>query len=278
MRKFIYLSIVFFTLLSFTNKDKNLKITYLANCGYLYQYNRAKVLIDPFGTQYGNFFFLPSDETKKNIVKGNDPFNHIDLFLITHIHGDHFNARLTENFLLNNSRAKMICPMQVYQQMKDSCVAFSDIESRIICPGLAMNKSKRIKINGIPVTAIRMQHGTNRSLEGISYADYTNYEKTENYGYLIHFNSKTIFHQGDGCLKINSEALQNIDCHPDFAYLSYFDWDSISLDILKKKLGAQNVIFMHGTKPGKEKETEEFGKISADLLFFDKELESKSFK
>ena len=279
MRKFSknYLLILIIALCGFTGHKKELKITYLANCGYLYQSDKSKVLIDPFGTEYGNFFYLPSEETKRNILHGNFPFNKVDLLLITHIHGDHFNAKLAESFLLNNGKAKMICPPQVCEQMKDSCSNFAKVESQIICPYLSMNETKRIKINDFSVTAIRMQHGTNRSLEGVSSSDYTDYEKTENFGYVIHFNKKNVFHQGDACLKINEKALKNIDCLIDIAHLSYFDWDTASLSILKEKLGARNIIFMHGTKPGKELKSEQFKEIKPQLIFFDQELKSRIF-
>ena len=273
----LYLLVLIVTLSGFTTQKKGLKITCLANCGFLYEGDKSKVLIDPFGTEYGNFFYLPSDETKKGIIKGDIPFDNINLLLITHIHGDHFNAKLTESFLLNNKRAKMICPSQVYKQMKDSCKNFARIMSQIVSPNLSINESKAMKINGISVRAIRMQHGTNRSLEGVNYSDYSDYEKTENFGYVIHFNKQTIFHQGDGCLKINEKALKNIDCSINIAHLSFFDWDSTSLNILKKDLKVEKVIFMHGTKPAKELESEQFKNIAAQLLFFKRELESHFF-
>jgi L-ascorbate metabolism protein UlaG (beta-lactamase superfamily) len=279
MKKFnkLYLLILIITLSGFTNQKKELKITYLANCGFLYEGDKSKVLIDPFGTKFGKTFFLPSNETKTNIIKGNVPFDDIDLLLITHIHGDHFNAKLTGTFLLNNPKAKMICPSQVYIQMKDSCISFAQIKSQITSPNLTIGESKKIKINGITVTVIRMQHGTNRSLDGLSYSDYTDYEKTENFGYIIHFDKKNIFHQGDGCLKINEKALKNIDCSVNIAHLSFFDWDSTSLNILKKDLKAEKFIFMHGTKPAKELESEQFKNIAPQLIFFKRELESQIF-
>lgn len=274
--KFYWLFLIF-TLSGFSNQKKEIKITYLANCAYLYESDKSKVLIDPFGTDYENFFYLPSNKTIKNIIKGNIPFDKIDILLITHIHGDHFNAKLTESFLLNNSSVKMICPSQVYMQMKDSCNSFAQIKSQIISPGLSVGESEKIKINGISVISIRMQHGTNRSLEGVSSSDFTDYEKTENFGYVFHFDKESVFHQGDACLKTNEKALKNIDCSIDIAHLGYFDWDSISLNILKKDLKAETVIFMHGTKPAKELESEQFKEVKPQIVFFNQELESKIF-
>ncbi len=275
--KRIYLLVLIVVVSGFDAPERGLKITYLANCGYLYECDKSKVVIDPFGTEYGSFFFLPSDETRDRIVWGKPPFDKIDLLLITHIHGDHFNARLAENFLLNNRDAKMICPPQVYRQMQDSCKSFAKVKLQIVCPELAMGELKQMRIKGVRVSAVRMQHGTSRSLEGVSYKDYTEYEKTENYGYLIRFEDKTLFHQGDGCLKINEKALQRIKCRVDIAHLSYFDWDSTSLALVHRYLGAKKVVFMHGTKPAKELKSEEFKKIAPELVFFKEEMESRDF-
>jgi L-ascorbate metabolism protein UlaG (beta-lactamase superfamily) len=258
--------------------NEPVKVTYLGNCGFMYESGTFKILIDPFGTEFGNFFFLPSEDTKSKIIDGLQPFNNIALLLITHIHGDHFNLHLAENFLLKNKEAKMICPRQVYTQMKDSCRNFSLIEKQIISPQIQFNESKEIIINGIRLTAIRMQHGTNRSLDGIDYSQYTDYEKTENFGYVVHLGISNIFHHGDGCLKINRNALNTIKSPITIAHLGYFDWDSTSLDILKKDLHADKIIFMHGTTPGKELETEQFKKIESQLEIFKQESESKVFE
>lgn len=274
--RFYWMSIAL-VLFGFRQPKNDLKITYLANCGYLYESDMEKVIIDPFGTEFGNFFYLPSAKTRTDIVQGNKPFENIDLLLITHIHGDHFNALLAEKFLLMNPKTKMICPPQVYKQMRDSCIDIARINSQIISPKIDINASKKITVNGIKIMAIRMQHGTDRSLEGIDSKDYTEYEKTENFGYVINIENHNIFHQGDACLKINREALKRINRPVDIAYLSYFDWDSISLNILKEEIKAKSVIFMHGTKPGKELSTEQFQRIKPQLVFINQELESKIF-
>ena len=272
------LIVLIFTLLGCTSSKEDLKVTYLSNCGFLFETQSLKVLIDPFGTEFGNLFYLPTSETKINIEKGNTPFDNIDLVLITHIHGDHFNPFVAEKFLQNNKNAKMICPPQVFKQIKDSSVNFKQIEKQITSPQISMYDLETIEINNISVTAVRMQHGTDRSLQGIDYDDYTDYEKTENFGYLINFEKKVIFHQGDACLKINELAINKLNRNVDVAHLSYFDWDSTSYHLLKEKFRVDNIIFMHGTKSGKELETEEFKIIEPKLVFFKQELESRIFE
>lgn len=62
----------------------------------------------------------------------------------------------------------------------------------------------------------------------------------------------------DACLKFNKLAINKLNRKVDIAHLSFFDWDSISYNLLKENLHVKNIIFMHGTKPGKELETNEF--------------------
>jgi len=257
-----------------TFKKESLKVTYIANCSFLYEAADRKVLIDPFGTEYGNYFYLPSMTNRSKLIEGLPPFDNIDLILITHVHGDHFNPFLAENFLINNRETKMVCPPQVYQQMQDSCHQFFQIESQLVSQPLDMHESKSLNVNHIPITAIRLQHGTTRSLEGIDYKDYTEYEKTENWGYVIHVANNTIFHQGDGSLKINEQALIKIKEKIDVAYLSFFDWDSTSFQLIQNDLHPNKIMFMHGTIPGDELTKSDFKTVEPQLTFFAKELDS----
>lgn len=253
-----------------TNDNQNIEIIALNNCSYLYRYGKNKLLIDPFGTDFGRYFFLTSDSTLKKLGNGEAPFKGVETVLITHIHGDHFNPFLAETFLQKHNSSKMVCPPQVLHLMKDSCRNFNSIEDRIISPELAMAQTQNLTINDVPLTVVRMQHGTDRSLEGIDYSNFTDYEKTENFGYVIRLNNKTIFHQGDGCLNINGEALNALSLDVNVAYLSFFDWDSISYQILKDQMLADTIIFMHGTRPADELQKLEFIPVKSKIFFFSK--------
>lgn len=269
------LSVLLF--LSGCTGNRELRQTFIANCGFFYESGPQKVLIDPFGTQYGGFFYLPSAETLNKIASGESPFDNVDLLLTTHIHGDHFDPFLTEKFMLNNQKAKMVCPPQVLKMLKDSCIHFNEFSTRIISPELQMTESKTIKLKDIPITIIRMQHGSPRDLTALETADYNEYEKTENFAYVIDFSGKKVFHQGDAFLRFNKQALKNIEGPLKIAYLSFFDWDSASYELVKNDLQAENIVFMHGTKPAEELEREEFKRVKSQVLFFE-ELETAIFK
>jgi hypothetical protein len=69
-------------------------------------------------------------------------------------------------------------------------------------------------------------------------------------------------------LKINAKALRKIDCNINLAHLGCFDWNSTFLNIVKRDLHADKVVFVHGTIPAQELKTEEFKKIALRLVFF----------
>jgi L-ascorbate metabolism protein UlaG (beta-lactamase superfamily) len=106
-------------------------------------------------------------------------------------------------------------------------------------------------------------------LTTLEQSDYNDYEKTENYAYVILLNKKRIFHQGDTDLKFNREALSAVKKPLDIAYLSFFDWDSASYSLLKNELQAKNIVFMHGTKPAEELNRDKFKDVKSEILFFD---------
>ncbi len=252
-------------------------VTYLGNCGFLYANEKDKVLVDPFGTEYGNFFHLPSSNTLSQVNRSRPPFDGIDLLLITHIHGDHYTPSLVEEFLKNNSNTRAVLPPQVLKDMQKKCGDFTKISAQIISPELKMNESRKLRVNDVELTVVRMQHGARRDISKVPSSEYTEYEKTENYGYIFTIGKKKVFHQGDGCLKLNEEVINAIG-DVDFGHLSFFDWDVTSFDILKNKLHANWVIFMHGTIPGEEFKREAFKETYPKLIKFEKELDCKDFR
>jgi L-ascorbate metabolism protein UlaG (beta-lactamase superfamily) len=267
-----------FLLFENTAGSDSLQITYLANTGFMYQCEDAKVMVDPFGQKYGEAFYLPSEELVQKILAGISPFDSMDLLLISHLHEDHFNFSLAEKFLLNNKKAMMICPPQVGELMRDSCKNYSQINEQIIAPEIPMNGSQNITVNCVPVRIIRMQHGTNRNLEGVPWEEYSEYEKTQNYAFLVDLNARKVFYQGDASIKNNGKALTQLDGKLDAAHLGYFDWDTTSFNLLKDELKVENIIFMHETRSGDEfKNNDELKRIQHDIVRFDKEGECRAF-
>ncbi len=264
-------------LVGFTPPEDSLKITYIGNCGFLYENKNRKIIIDPFGTQYGEVFELPSSQLTGKIVAGLPPFDNIQLLLISHFHGDHFDSKLTEQFLLHNKSAILICPSQVLKVLKDSCRNLELIKSRIIIPSMENGKFDSVQLKGLNLKVLKLQHGSTRNFETLSYSEYTDYEKTENFGFVFQMSGKYVFHQGDGSLKLNRNLIKSINTKLDIAHLGFFDKDSTSLSLLYNVMKARNIIVMHSFKPDKSAESEKLKKLNGNLIVYDKELDFRKF-
>ncbi len=78
-------------------------VTYLANEGVMISDGASVVLIDPlFENDFGTYQSL-SDAQQQAIVNGEGRYDGIDLVLISHEHGDHFDAPLLTELLLNDA-------------------------------------------------------------------------------------------------------------------------------------------------------------------------------
>jgi L-ascorbate metabolism protein UlaG (beta-lactamase superfamily) len=264
-------------LVGLTPPEDSLKITYIGNCGFLYENKNFKIIIDPFGTQYGELFQLPSSQLMGKIVAGLPPFDNVQLLLISHFHGDHFDSKLTEQFLLHNKSAILICPSQVLNVLKDSCRYLESIKSRIIIPSMENGKFDSVQLKGLNLKVLKLQHGSTRNLETLSYSEYTDYEKTENLGFVFQMSGKYVFHQGDGSLKLNRNLIKSINTKLDIAHLGFFDKDSTSLALLYNVMKARNIIVMHSFKLDKSAESEKLKKLNGNLIVYDKELDFRKF-
>ena len=264
-------------LVGFTPPQDSLKITYIGNCGFLYENKNSKIIIDPFGTQYGEVFQLPSSQLTHKIVTGLPPFDNVKLLLISHYHGDHFDSKLTEQFLTNNKSAILICPSQVMKVLKDSSRSFESIKSRIVTPAVKNGKYETVKLKGVQLMVLKLQHGSNRNLDKLSSDEYTDYEKTENFGFVFQLTGKYVFHQGDGSLKLNQNLIKSINQKFDIAHLGFFDKDTTSLSLLYNVMKARNIIVMHSVKNGKDLEIDKLRKFNRNVLVFDHELDFRKF-
>lgn len=86
-----------------TIADKNIKITYISNEGFLIEVGSNSILIDAlFGDKQYGFCDIPDSSQIKSMRNAEDIFEDIDLITATHRHIDHFYAPFVIDHLLNN--------------------------------------------------------------------------------------------------------------------------------------------------------------------------------
>ncbi|KUO60446.1 MAG: hypothetical protein APF84_06195 [Gracilibacter sp. BRH_c7a] len=176
-------------------------ITYVANAGVLLSFDGKKILIDALCDSRLPIYKNTSADICNKIIKGIAPYDNIDLMLITHNHGDHFDAKMIGRFLEQNYDTLVISTDRVVSELR-SCI-FDPKDPRLIEVNPQLYCAERIRIKGIDIQAISMAH------DGKEYSD------VKNLAFLIEY-GRTILHVGDAApTKNNYQALKggqyNID-------------------------------------------------------------------
>lgn len=84
-----------------------LVLNYVANEGVLVSSGDAKVLIDSLFDKPNKEYRAPSSAVLEQIIRGEAPYDGVDLLLVTHNHADHFDPVLAARYL--ETSAKPIC-------------------------------------------------------------------------------------------------------------------------------------------------------------------------
>ena len=246
MKKLITLLMLF--TFNLVRAEVPVKITYIANAGFMYSYKDKNILIDAlFNNSFGEYL-VPSNELKNKIIKGESPFEHVDLFLVTHNHGDHFYAPDVIDFLKNHDETILISPTtagsQCFSEEKNISKQVRNIESDV---GAAVEES----INDIHIKIFRLKHlGDDDGL------------KTTNLAYLVNFNGIKILQMGDITIEHSKSLIEKFkweDETIDILFVSYFDLSDVSANYIKEVIKPKKIIALH--IPPKE-----FSKVKSDFL------------
>ncbi|MBL4836083.1 MAG: MBL fold metallo-hydrolase [Kordiimonadaceae bacterium] len=169
----------------------DLTLCHIANAGFFAEASGQAVVIDAVlkRDDYDGSFALPSAQTLQTLQNGTHTFSNVKLALVSHLHGDHFDAKATLHHLKSNPKVAYVMPSSAYDLLiaaglpeahKDRVHAIMPDEE---------NSPKKLEINGISLTIFRIDHGPNMP---------------QNLGYKVTLAGKTVFHTGD----INASAEQ----------------------------------------------------------------------
>ena len=162
--------------------ERGLKLTHIANSGFLIESGGKKVIIDALFSEGFGVYSTPHESTIGKIINGKVPFNDIDLMLITHDHADHFSDSLVALYLINNKKSLAVVPPLVIQSMKKH-EDFEAFNNQLIQIGQNNRLIDSLNFKDITVTAFQLPHGNRNDIENI--------------GYLIEIEGFKIFHSGD---------------------------------------------------------------------------------
>jgi len=167
-----------------TTTQDPLVLTYVANMGVLLSAGDSKVLIDGLFDKQNRIFRTPAPETIESIMKGEPPFEGLDLVLVTHNHSDHFDAALAVRYMEARPEPFLMAPSDAVEMMQKASHDWSRISSRVISVDLKVGEYVKRDVARIPLTIGRTLHDS--------------YLKTPmNLVYLIGINGWQVFHEGD---------------------------------------------------------------------------------
>ena len=161
-----------------------LTITFLANEGVMISSGSRKVLIDALFTYYGRGYAVPSDTTQSALASASAPFDGVDLVLVTHRHGDHFDPRPVASHLRANPRATLVTSQQVIDSLRRHAPAGAIPAARTLARTTEPGVFRREVVNGIAVDVLGLSHGTR-------------HRDVEHLGYIVELGRRRVLHVGD---------------------------------------------------------------------------------
>lgn len=286
--------VVFFVLLfsaffcyskSITVNDKKVKITYIANEGFLIQSGNKSILTDAlFGENKLVFCDIPDSIQIKNMKEASGRFAHVDIVTASHHHVDHFHAPFVESHLLNNPSAQFISTQQAITKLTKT-ENYHIFKNRAISITPQMLSFVDTIINGIGLKVYRLEHGPYYIQDPETGIKTNKHHDVQNLGFLFTLNGIKIFHGGDSgaaCLA-DYEHFHLEKENIDIALVSRgFMWstESSGIPILQKLINPGHIILMHIQNDRNSKfraVADSLQEIFPDVTVFNNKMDSRVF-
>ena len=257
--------------------QKECKITYISNEGFLIEIEGAKVIIDAlFDKINGDWCDSPSEEIIETMRKSERPFDNIDIIAITHKHSDHFNESIVVNHLLSNPKGIVLCPKQVGEILINN-PSYEKFKDRIISLTPKMFCDTTIMVSNIPIRILRLEHSHNMIDDSISGTKINKHQNIENVGYVFNIDGIKIFHCGDtNPLNMEEYSIFSLDKEEiDIAFLErlFYAFGEQGNEVINKYIKPKNIIVMH-INPNNMSLYADYFKEQKEIKIFNKKMES----
>lgn len=274
---------------SFSNEKiqqkKDIKITYIANDGFLIKVNDKTILIDAiFGDKAYEFCDIPDTSILKWMKNAKQEFENVDIIAATHCHNDHFYAPFVSEHLLNNKKGKFISCRQTMEKLADTN-DYEAIKPQVIEITPDSLTHQDTVINGIDVRVFRLMHGPYYIEDPETGKRINRHQNIQNLGFLFTIDGVKIFHAGDSspsCIsdyehfRLDKEKI-------DIAFLGRgFMWssDCEGIDVIRKYINPKHIILMHIHHDQNKKFidiAEALKNEFPSVMIFEKQMESKTY-
>jgi uncharacterized protein (TIGR02145 family) len=210
-----------------------LDVTYIGNAGFMIQSGGKKVLVDALfeGTTE---VLGPSPELLAQMTGGSGPFADVDLLLVTHPHGDHFNPKLVIEFLRHHAGCKLVAHTQVVDRLRNE-EGFAQIEKQIHEVKQEPGAFEHLSLNGINLDALCLYHMSADS-------------SMKNLAFIVELGGARFLHMGDSSIDQSEAHLNNypFERSPvDLLFLNRIDHSEAARKFIAEKIKPNEIVAMH---------------------------------
>lgn len=143
-----------------TIKDSTVSaaVTYLGNTGLMVSQGEQQILFDPFFHNHYNQYQLVPEDIRTAIFTDQAPYDSIEMILISHAHGDHFDANDVVDYLQQHAKTQLIAPTQAVEQLQ-AISDFEQVQKQISGISLVYGEAPvTLDFKAIKVEAVRIPH------------------------------------------------------------------------------------------------------------------------
>jgi L-ascorbate metabolism protein UlaG (beta-lactamase superfamily) len=227
-------------------RQEPLVLTYIANEGVMVSSGDSKVLIDALFDKPVDEYRAPSPEILDKILKGEAPFDGVDLLLVTHNHPDHFDAPLAARYLAKFPECVLVAPADAVAEMCKAAAEWPKIKPHVVSIDLKVGEKEKRDLSGISLTAFRTLHSGDR-------------ESPMNLMVQFELGDWRVFHEGDSTVKTDECQNFGLGSAPiDLALVHFwFPLEPNAARLLQEVLKPDHIALMHlpvrleGDAPGK---------------------------
>ena len=245
-----------------------LEVTYIANAGFLIGVKGQRILIDSL-FQWGlGKYPVPPEKVLQDIMALKEPFDKVDLLLVTFNQAAHFDPQVTENYLQNHTETVLLSPHQVGLDLELFSIQYDKIKYRVLTITPPLKSLAEVTLKGIKLKILRMNYSSD----------------FQNSGYIVDIGGRSFFYPGDALLKNNEEILKKLQLTQegiDVMFVTY--WDFLNPEaraIIDTFIQPKHIVVMHIPLIEQEKvftDLEKLKKQYPTLTFFKESLEKKVF-
>lgn len=140
------------------NTDQVANVTYLGNAALMVTSKKHKILFDPFFHSHFNIYQLVPEYIETKLKQGLPPYDNVTAIVISHAHGDHFDAQDVMDYMLQHHKVVLYAPAQAVNEL-DKLNTDKTFKQRIFSFDLAIgDQPKQIRNADVLVEAVRIPH------------------------------------------------------------------------------------------------------------------------